>query len=77
MRPNYKASAEKYRKLFLDSQERLSVLHKAIRDMTADLTRQQEEIREWKIKNAELLDKVIALQEKVAGGADDDSPTDT
>lgn len=67
MRPNYKASAEKYRELFLDSQERLSFMHDAIRDMTADLTRQQEEIKEWKIKYSELLDKVIALQEKIAG----------
>lgn len=67
MRPNYKASAEKYRELFHDSQERLSFMHDAIRDMTADLTRQQEEIKEWKIKYSELLEKMIALQEKVAG----------
>ena len=67
MRPNYKASAEKYRELFNDSQVRLSFMHDAIRDMTADLTRQQEEIKEWKIKYSELLEKMIALQEKVAG----------
>lgn len=67
MRPNYKASAEKYRELYHDSQERLSFLNRAIRDMTAYLTRQQEEIKEWKIKYSGLLDKVIALQEKIAG----------
>lgn len=66
MKPNYKASADKYRELYDDSQNRLSFMHTAIRDMTADLTRQQEEINEWKRKYSKLLDKVIALQEKVA-----------
>lgn len=66
MKPNYKESAEKYERLYYDSQERLSFLHKSIRDMTADLTRQNEEINEWKRKYSELLDKLIALQEKVA-----------
>lgn len=66
MKPNFKKSAERYRKLFYDSQERISALLHAQKAMTAHLTEQANELNDLKVKYSEALDKIIALQEKIA-----------
>ena len=73
MRRNYKAEAEKLQEMFYDAERRNTYLEEVVvsRDRTID--RQEEEIRSLKEAYSNLLDKMITVQERIAGVREDET----
>lgn len=73
MRRNYKTEAEKWKEEFYDAERRISYLNEMVvlKDRTID--RQAEEIRALKEAYSTLLDKMIAVQERIVGVREDET----
>ena len=73
MRRNYKAEIEKLQEMFYDAERRNTYLEEVVvsRDRTID--RQEEEIRSLKEAYSNLLDKMITVQERIAGVREDET----
>lgn len=73
MRRNYKTEAEKWQEEFYDAERRNSHLKEmvALKDRTID--RQAEEIQSLKEAYSKLLDKMIAVQERIVGVREDET----
>jgi hypothetical protein len=73
MRLKYKVEIEKLEEMFYDAERRSSYFEEMVasRDITID--RQEEEIRSLKEAYSNLLDKMIAVQERIAGVREDET----
>ncbi len=66
VKPNYKRSAARYRELYLKYSDKAADLSRENHDLTVALKKKTQEVNEWKIQYSDALDKIIALQEKMA-----------
>lgn len=73
MRRNNKTESEKWQEMFYEAERRNSHLEEmaALKDRTID--RQAEEIRSLKEAYSNLLDKMIAVQERIVGVREDET----
>ena len=73
MRRNYKAEAEKLQEMFYDAERRNTYLEEMAASQDRTIDRQAEEIRSLKEAYSNLLDKMIAVQERIAGVREDET----
>ena len=68
MKPNYKDLAKEYRKKNNTLVNRVFELSCGMQRMQESLDKKNQEIEEWKAKYADLMDRLIALQESIWKG---------
>lgn len=73
MRRNYKAENEKLQEMFYDAERRNAYLEEMVASNDRTIDRQAEEIRSLKEAYSNLLDKMIAVQERIAGVREDET----
>ena len=73
MRRNYKAENEKLQEMFYDAERRNAYLEEMAASQDRTIDRQAEEIRSLKEAYSNLLDKMIAVQERIAGVREDET----
>lgn len=67
MRRNYKAENEKLQEMFYDAERRNAYLEEMVASNDRTIDRQAEEIQSLKEAYSNLLDKMIAVQERIVG----------
>lgn len=65
-KPNYKALAEHYRKLYFVEQERALTIFRDNAQLSVNLIEKKEELDDWQTKYVKVLNQLIELQERVA-----------
>jgi hypothetical protein len=73
MRRNYKTEAEKWEEMFFEAERRASLSEEMVVARDGTIDRQAEEIRSLKEAYSKLLDKMIAVQERIAGVREDET----
>lgn len=73
MRRNYKAEIEKCQEMFYEAERRSSYFEEMAVSKDRTIDRQAEEIRSLKEAYSNLLDKMIAVQERIVGVREDET----